>query len=215
MYLQDNLVHGNIEYERYLSAKVDKSMERNSHPKWPASFVWSRSLLHTLSWVSDKLQRALFKKRILLESHKNHSTHPTVIFLEGLARTIKRKRKKKGREEAFLIYALRGRRYTPIQAHLRRRRERCLTGEAILKILRRHVDVESCTRGCPYHRSSRLDLGKFYFAEANSKAKMTKSRRKIAKLLPASAARTHRPVLRSTIRTVSGIFVARFRRRVV
>lgn len=47
----------------------------------------------------------------------------------------------------------------------------------------------------PTTGSSRLDLGKFYFAEANSKAKMTKSRRKIAKLLPASAARTtHRPV---------------------
>jgi len=106
-------------------------------------------------------------------------------------------------------------RRAPILTHLRRRREMShgrSDSENSSKTRRRR----GCTRGCPYHaRSSRLDLGKFYFAEANSKAKMTKSRRKIAKLLPASAGLE--PTVRfsaRTTRTVSGIF-GRFRRQVV
>lgn len=77
-------------------------------------------------------------------------------------------------------------RHILIQAHLRRRREMS-HGKSDSENSWRTRRYRGCTRGCPYHaRNSRLDLGKFYFAEANSKAKMTKSRKKIAKLLPAS-----------------------------
>lgn len=83
------------------------------------------------------------------------------------------------------MYALCVRR-APIQAHLRRRREMS-HGRSDSENSWKTRRCRGCTRACPYHARSRLNLGKFYFAEANSKAKMTKSRRKIAKLLPASA----------------------------
>lgn len=74
------------------------------------------------------------------------------------------------------------------QSRLRRRGEEMSHGRSDSENSSKTRRCRGCTRGRPYHaRSSRLDLGKFYFAEANSKAKMTKSRRKIAKLLPASA----------------------------
>lgn len=94
------------------------------------------------------------------------------------------------------------------------------TGGAILKILRRHVDIKAALEqeeekeeataalaATPSRRrrerGGESGLGKFYFAGANSKAKMTKSRRKIAKLLPASDAALGRPALpRTTLCTV-------------
>lgn len=58
--------------------------------------------------------------------------------------------------------------------HSRGRRRRRRRRPPLLPPL--HLDVVVST--------AESGLGKFYFAEANSKAKMTKSRRKIAKLLP-------------------------------
>jgi len=81
------------------------------------------------------------------------------------------------------------------------------TGGAILKILGRHVDIGAALETVPLRRSISA-RGKFYFAPEreggrgegkagrNSKAKMTKSRRKIVKL-PAASAAQQRPPLSS------------------
>lgn len=83
--------------------------------------------------------------------------------------------------------------------------------EQFWKFLEETRRYRGCTRD--YHTPSRP--GKFYFAEANSKAKMTKSRRKIAKLLLASATPTRRPTWRY-IRYIRYIrYVGRPRRRLV
>lgn len=82
--------------------------------------------------------------------------------------------------------------YTHTDTYLRRRRETSHGRSNSENSWKRHVDIEAALETTILH----LDLGKFYFAEANSKAKMTKSRRKIAKLLLASATPTRRPTWR-------------------
>lgn len=98
--------------------------------------------------------------------------------------------------------------YTHTDTHLRRRRETSHGRSNSENSWKRHVDIEAALETTILH----LDLGKFYFAEANSKAKMTKSRRKIAKLLLASATPTRRPT-RRYIRYIR--YVGRSRRQLV